>query len=97
MTMTNRSNTTIKLNKKASKIMKVTIAGPGCSKCHQTEKTVKEVLSELDVDADVEHVSDFQKFVQMGVRLTPAVVVDDEIKISGRVPSRNEIKQLFQT
>ena len=75
--------------------MKIEILGTGCSKCRKTEKIVKQVIEELGKDADVEKVEDLQEIVNRGVMMTPAVVVDGEVKIVGHVPSKDEIKKLL--
>ncbi|MBP3193315.1 thioredoxin family protein [Natronogracilivirga saccharolytica] len=77
--------------------MKVQIAGPGCPKCQTTEKTVKEALAELNRDAEVIHVTDYQEMARLGVRITPAVVIDGKIALAGRVPSLEEAKDLLQS
>ncbi len=76
--------------------MKVQIAGPGCPKCQTTEKNVINALAELNKDAEVTHVTDYKEMAQLGVRLTPAIVIDGKIVLSGRVPSPSETKELLQ-
>ena len=75
--------------------MKIQIAGPGCSRCQATEKVVDEVCSELNLTPEIEHVYDVLKFTKMGVRLTPAVLVDGKIVFSGRVPTADELKTVL--
>ena len=75
--------------------MKIEILGTGCPKCRATEKIVKQVVEELGKDADVVKVEDLQEIVNRGVMMTPAVVVDGEVKIVGHVPSKDEIKKLL--
>ena len=77
--------------------MKVQIAGPGCPKCQTTENTVRNALAELNLDADFSHVTDYKEMAQLGVRLTPAVVIDGKIALSGRVPTPDEAKELLHT
>jgi small redox-active disulfide protein 2 len=75
--------------------MKIEILGTGCSKCKTTEKIVKKVVEELGKDVEVVKVEDLQEIVNRGVMMTPAVVVDGEVKIVGHVPSVDEIKKLL--
>ena len=75
--------------------MKIEILGTGCSKCKKTEKIVKQVIDELGKDVKVVKVEDLQEIVNRGVMMTPAVVVDGEVKIAGHVPSADEIKKLL--
>jgi small redox-active disulfide protein 2 len=72
--------------------MEIKVLGPGCSKCEQTEKIVKEVVAETGVAADVEKITDVMKIAGYGVFGTPAVVVDGEVKSVGKIPSKEDIK-----
>ncbi len=72
--------------------MDIKVLGPGCPKCRQTEKIVKEVVQEMDADASVEKVTDIMEIAGYGVFGTPAVVVDGEVKSVGKVPKPEEIK-----
>ena len=72
--------------------MEIKVLGPGCAKCHQTEKIVNEAVAEAGVDATVEKVSDMMQIAGFGVFGTPAVVIDGEVKIVGKVPKKDEVK-----
>lgn len=72
--------------------MDIKILGPGCPKCHETERLVREVVAELSVDAKIEKVTDLMKIAGYGVFGTPAVVVDGEVKSVGKIPKKEEIK-----
>ena len=72
--------------------MEIKVLGPGCPRCEQTEKNVKEAASELGVNAQVEKVTDTMQIASYGVFGTPAVVVDGEVKSVGKVPSKEEIR-----
>ena len=76
--------------------MKIEILGTGCPKCKATEKIVRKVVEELGKKVDIVKVEDLQEIVDRGVMMTPAVVVDGEVKIIGRVPSPDEIKKLLK-
>jgi small redox-active disulfide protein 2 len=73
--------------------MEIKVLGPGCAKCQQTEKVVKEALAESGVSATVEKVTDIRKIAEYGVFGTPAVVVDGDVKCVGKVPSKQDIKK----
>jgi small redox-active disulfide protein 2 len=73
-------------------MMKITVYGPGCRKCHETEDLVRRVVADSGSDAVVEKVTDLQAMMKMGVISTPAVAVDGAIKVVGRVPKADEIK-----
>ena len=71
--------------------MEIKVLGPGCAKCHEAEKVVRDVVADSGVEATVVKVTDFQQIAQMGVFTTPAVAVDGHIKCAGKVPTRAEV------
>ena len=71
--------------------MDIKILGTGCAKCEQTEKLVKEALREAGVTAQVEKVTDIKNIAKYGVMMTPAVVVDGDVKIVGKIPKKEDI------
>jgi len=73
--------------------MDIKVLGPGCPKCQQTEKIVKEALAESGVSATVEKVKDTLKIAEYGVFSTPCVVVDGEVKSVGKIPSKEDVKK----
>jgi small redox-active disulfide protein 2 len=75
--------------------MKIQVAGPGCSRCQTTEKNVFNACAELDLAADISHVYDVRQFATLGVRLTPAVIIDGKVAMEGRVPTVAELKTLL--
>ena len=77
--------------------MRIQIAGPGCMNCKTTEQRVINACAELDLDADISHVYDYNEIAKLGVLRTPAVVIDGQIAIMGRVPSVAELKTLLGT
>jgi small redox-active disulfide protein 2 len=72
--------------------MDIKVLGPGCPKCQQTEKIVKEVVQEMNSTAMVEKITDIMEIAGYGVFGTPAVVVDGEVKSVGKIPKSEEIK-----
>jgi small redox-active disulfide protein 2 len=77
---------------KGSITMDIKVLGPGCAKCQQTEKIVKEAVAEAGVAATVEKVTDLMKIAGYGVFGTPAVVVDGEVKCVGKIPTKEDVK-----
>lgn len=71
--------------------MKIEVLGTGCSRCKQLEKDVYNALAELDIDADVSKVEDMKKIMSYRVMATPALVVDGQVKIAGRLPRKEEL------
>ena len=76
--------------------MKIEILGTGCPKCKQTEKNVRKAVDDLGVEAEIVKVEDLQEIVNRGVMMTPAVFIDDEVKVVGRIPSPEDIKKLLK-
>ncbi len=72
--------------------MEIKVLGPGCPKCQQTEKIVKEAIAESGVDAQIDKVTDTMKIAGYGVFGTPAVVVDGEVKSVGKIPKKEDVK-----
>lgn len=72
--------------------MEIKVLGPGCPKCQQAEKIVKEAVAESGVNAEVEKVTDIMKIAGYGVFGTPAVVIDGEVKCVGKVPKKEDVK-----
>jgi small redox-active disulfide protein 2 len=73
--------------------MEIKILGPGCTRCLQTDKQVREAVAEAGVDATVEKVTDIREIARYGVFGTPAVVVNGEVKSVGKIPKKEEIKE----
>ena len=71
--------------------MEIKILGPGCAKCNQLEKMVREAVAETGVDAHIEKVSDIKEFARYGVFMTPSLVVNGEVKAVGKIPRKDEI------
>ncbi len=75
--------------------MNIKILGPGCKNCQNLQKNAEAAVSELGISADFEKVTDFKDIVALGVMKTPGLVVDGKVKASGRVPSKDEIKEML--
>lgn len=71
--------------------MEIKVLGPGCAKCNKTEKLVQEVLKETGVDARVEKVTDMMQIASYGVFGTPSVIVDGQVKCTGKVPKKADV------
>ncbi|NNL76860.1 MAG: thioredoxin family protein [Desulfobacterales bacterium] len=71
--------------------MDIKVLGPGCPKCQQTEKIVKEAVADAGLDAQVEKVTDTMEIAGYGVFGTPAVVVDGDVKSVGKIPKKQDV------
>ena len=74
---------------------KIQILGTGCAKCKQVEAIVRSTVAEMGIDATVEKIEDIEKIMEYNVLVTPVLVIDEEIKIKGRVPSAPEVRVLL--
>jgi small redox-active disulfide protein 2 len=72
--------------------VEIKVLGPGCPKCKQTEKIVRQAVAEAGVDAQVEKVTDVIEIAKAGVFMTPAVIVDGEVKSVGKIPVKEDIR-----
>ena len=73
--------------------LSIKILGPGCPSCERLEQTVMEVLVELGLPAEVDHVRDLKEITALGVFGTPALLINDEVKAVGSLPTREALKK----
>ena len=73
----------------------VKVLGPGCPKCLELLKQTEQAIKELGLECTVTKITDIQEIVSYGVMMTPALVVDGQVKMTGKVPSLDEIKKLL--
>jgi len=71
----------------------IKILGSGCARCHRLEQLTREALAEIGRQAEFEHVTDMDKIMAYPIMGTPALVIDEQVKAAGRIPSKDEIKQ----
>jgi small redox-active disulfide protein 2 len=76
--------------------MEIKILGTGCPKCKQLDANAREAVAALGSDASVEKVTELAKIMGYGVMMTPALVVDGEVKASGKVLTVEQIKELIK-
>ena len=75
--------------------MEVKVLGPGCAKCKKTYHVVEKVIKENNLDATLSKVDDIMEMTSYNIMITPAIVVNGEVKIKGHVPSEKEIKEFL--
>jgi small redox-active disulfide protein 2 len=73
----------------------IKILGTGCAKCKLTEAVIRETLAETGVEADIEKVEDIQKIMEYDIMSTPAIVIDEKVVITGKVPSKEEVRAML--
>lgn len=72
--------------------MKIEILGGGCPKCKKTAENASQAVKELGISAEVTEVKKIDEIIKYGVMMTPALVVDGEVKCAGKIPTVDEIK-----
>ena len=75
--------------------MVIKVLGPGCVNCRKLEENAKAAVKELGIDAKVEKVENYKDILAYGVMKTPALVVNEKVKVMGRVADTEEIKKLL--
>jgi len=71
--------------------MKIEILGTGCPKCKKLHELAEEAVKELGASAEITKVTDINKIIDYGVMVTPALVIDGDVKAAGKVPRKAEI------
>jgi small redox-active disulfide protein 2 len=74
---------------------RVQVLGTGCTKCNKLKENAEAAVKEMGVDATVEKIEDINQITSFGVMMTPALAIDGEVKVVGKVASPEEIKQLL--
>ncbi|HZK08458.1 MAG TPA: thioredoxin family protein [Bacteroidales bacterium] len=75
--------------------MEIKVLGTGCTKCKSLEQATREAIAKTGVEANVTKVEDILEIMQYGIMSTPALVVDGQIVVKGRVPSVDEISKIL--
>lgn len=75
--------------------MEIKVLGTGCPKCKKLEATAQEAVKEAGIDANITKVEDINDIMQYGVMVTPALVIDGKVVMSGKVPKKEEIIKYF--
>ena len=71
--------------------MNIKVLGGGCEKCKRLEEITREALAELGIEAEISHVTNMNEIIQYPITSTPALVIDEKVKSSGRIPHKDEI------
>ena len=75
--------------------MEIKVLGPGCAKCKTTYNVIEKVIKENNLDVKLTKVDDMMEMVSYNVMTTPAVVVDEVVKMKGQVPTESDVKKLL--
>ncbi|WP_371323439.1 thioredoxin family protein [Dechloromonas sp. ZY10] len=76
--------------------MLIKILGSGCAKCNRLEQLTREAVAELGLEASFEHVREMDRIMAYPIMTTPALVVDEQVLVSGRMPSKDELLSWLQ-
>lgn len=74
----------------------IQILGTGCAKCNKLAEASKAAADELGLDYEIEKITDMMRFADFGVMMTPALAVDGDVKVAGKVPAHEELKTMLQ-
>lgn len=74
----------------------IKILGPGCARCKSTFEVIKKAVEQSGVPADITRIKDLEALLEYNILATPVVVINEKIKISGRVPTVDEIKKILK-
>ncbi len=77
-------------------MLTIQILGTGCSKCKAMAMNAEAAAEELGLEFEIEKVTDIMKITSFGVMMTPALAVDGEVKVAGKVPTVSEAKDLLK-
>ncbi|MDR6223937.1 thioredoxin family protein [Methanococcoides alaskense] len=73
--------------------MKIEILGSGCAKCNKLKELVEKVANENCINAEITKVEDINKILEYGVMITPGLVIDGDVKIAGKIPSEDKVRE----
>lgn len=76
--------------------MVIKVLGPGCANCQKLEALAKKAVDELGLEAEIIKVTDYADIMAYGIMSTPGLVVDEEVKMAGRVPTLDQVKAALQ-
>lgn len=75
--------------------MLIKVLGPGCANCVNLERVTRQAVADLGLDVEIEKVTDYAAIAGYGVMRTPALVVDEQVVLSGRVPTADQVRDLI--
>ena len=73
--------------------MKVQILGTGCPKCRKVAELAERAVKDLGVEAEIVKVTDINQIMDFGVMMTPALAIDGDVKVAGKVPSLDDVRK----
>lgn len=83
-------------NERSNKVKKIQILGTGCPKCKKLAESTEQAAKELGIEYELEKVTKIADIMKFGVMITPALVVDGKVKVAGKVPTIEELKEMIK-
>lgn len=77
--------------------MNITVVGTGCFKCKKLEEIVKEVVAEKGIEASVNKMTDVMEISKTGILMTPGLMIDGVVRLSGKLPSKKEVEKIIES
>ncbi len=74
-------------------MLNIKVVGSGCPNCQRLEQLCRQVISEANIDAEIEKITDFNEFAALGIMMTPGLLINDQIMSNGRIPSKDQLGQ----
>jgi len=72
-------------------MLTIKVIGPGCERCKELERMCFNVCAENDIDADIQKISDMVKIASLGIMATPALIINEKLYVSGKLPTKNTL------
>lgn len=79
-----------------NRIEKIEILGSGCPKCEMLLKITQEVLTELNLNLKIDYIKEIERMIELGIISTPALAINNQVIVSGYLPTKDEIKNLIK-
>lgn len=79
-----------------NRIEKIEVLGSGCSKCEMLLKITQEVLTELNLNLKIDYIKEIERMIELGIISTPALAINNQVIVSGYLPTKDEIKNLIK-
>lgn len=76
--------------------MQIKVLGTGCSRCQEVYKRVQEALTELNINTDIEKVTEIKKIMEYKIMATPGLVINEKVKCAGKIPAKSQIRQWIE-
>lgn len=73
-------------------MLNIKVVGSGCPNCQRLEQLCQEVISEVNIEAEIEKITDYERFAELGIMLTPGLLLNNKVVSSGKIPSKETLK-----